>query len=195
MPGASPLLEFLWLQSAWWLEGRRIPSGKPDYSSTEDPQTIQPLDISNLSSCRSYYYKYMIHWFCHEIITMCLFIIALQSSHKIREHQCFMYPLPSQFSDTKEMAHNRKEGREKKKQAINEEKTSFLSLLKTVEVTHWENSETEDADKYPASHGLIVEEAEALQTNEILEFRERISWKEGWILAWGSSGYSLHSSH
>ena len=40
MPGPSPLLEFLWLQSAWWLEGRRIPSGKPDYSSTEDPQTI-----------------------------------------------------------------------------------------------------------------------------------------------------------
>lgn len=40
MPGASPLVEFLWLQSVWWLEGRRIPSGKPDYSSTEDPQTI-----------------------------------------------------------------------------------------------------------------------------------------------------------
>lgn len=55
---------------------------------------------------------------------------------------------------------------------MNKEKTSFLSLLKTIEVTHWEKSETEDVDKYPASHGLTVEEAEALQTStsEILEF-------------------------
>lgn len=80
---------------------------------------------------------------------------------------------------------------------MNKEKTSFLSLLKTTEVTHWEKSETGDVGKHPASHGLPVEEAEALQTStsEILEFSERISWKEGWILAWGSSGYSLHSSH
>lgn len=55
---------------------------------------------------------------------------------------------------------------------MNKEKTSFLSSLKTIEVTHWEKSETEDVDKYPASHGLTVEEAEALQTStsEILEF-------------------------
>lgn len=67
---------------------------------------MQAPDISHLSSCGSYYYKHMIHRFCREIAPMCVFITALQASHKIREHQGFVYPFPSQFSDMKEMAHN-----------------------------------------------------------------------------------------
>lgn len=49
---------------------------------------------------------------------------------------------------------------------MNKEKNQFFEFkLKTIEVTHWEKSETEDVDKYPASHGLTVEEVEALQTS------------------------------
>ena len=52
-------------------------------------------------------------------------------------------PFPSQFYDTKEMAHSRKEGRERKKETDEEQKEKegkeyFSELLTSIKVTHGE---------------------------------------------------------
>lgn len=106
-PGPSPLMEFLWLQSAWWPEGRRIPSGKPDYSSTEDPQATSS-NPGRFSSGLLQKLLLQIHdsLALSGTVTMRSFTVALPSSPKIREHQCSYVSFPSQFSDTKETARN-----------------------------------------------------------------------------------------